>query len=247
MADQQGVHGPRLTCVDRPVCDQRAHVASESGTSPSKALLQKFRILADVAEDHGLVGHLELDFPALSDEGAGQVVIVIGVEGTEETEEEVLVQVSGQEVWVLEDLSAVETGAARDDGDAAVEGVGGRVLEVVALEVQGAQDVEEALPHASARVADDALLRAHATDAGVLEGSYGVAEEGRRGPDDVVVAENRDGCLDGLQSYGNLLALVSLQTVGHLEVDVGKSASEAVVHQVTDFTFLGRANSDDMD
>ena len=129
---------------------------------------------------------------------AGYEVVVVGVEGADDAAaarkgegEDVLGYKSGSEIGREQDRGAVRRGPARDDEDAAVEGVGRGDFEVVPFQVEAAEEVPEG-GGGQARVgAADALSRAYAADGGVGEGGEEVWEEFGR-PEDVVVAQDCD-------------------------------------------------------
>ena len=68
-------------------------------------------------------------------------IIVVCIERAEEAEAGVFVEEARHKGFVLQDGGAVGRGAAGDDEDAAVDGVGGCDFKVVTLKVEAADDV----------------------------------------------------------------------------------------------------------
>ena len=105
--------------------------------------------------------------------------------------EEVFGDESGLEEGREEDRGAMGGGPAGDYEDAAVEGVSGGDFEVVAFEIEAAEEVPEGGGGEAWRRAPDTLPGADAADGGVGEGGEEVREESAR-PEDVVVAQDGD-------------------------------------------------------
>ena len=210
--EEDGVHAPRPAPPHDQAgrrAEQAGGVAAPGGARPAQRLAEEARVGAERGLDEAVGGVLDLDAPPPPDLPAGDEVVVVGVEGAEEAEEEALAREGGEKVRVLQNARAVRGGAARDDEDAAVERVGGADLEVVPLQVQGADQVPKAGGAEEAGgVAADALVRADDADAGVLEGREDAREEVERGPEDVVVYQDGDGGADVGEGMGDLVAFV---------------------------------------
>lgn len=167
--DINGIHAPGEVQPSVNLT-QTAHVATESRSRLAKELSIE---LAGVAErgEHGTVVHvLNGNLPAVTKHPASAVVVVVGVQGTEQTKEEHLAVVAAAEIGILVDLGANGCGATGDDKDAAVY-VGLRAdLEVVTLKVEAADKIGEAGPQAAGGVAQNFLVGADHADLGVVEG-----------------------------------------------------------------------------
>ena len=141
----------------------------------------------------------------MRDHPAGDEVVVVGVEGADDAAagggggekgggEEVFGHKGGLEGGREQDGGTVRGGPARDDEDAAVEGVAGGDFKVVPFEVEAAEQIPEGDGGEEAcgvGGAADSLPRAPAADGGVGEGGEEVGEEVGR-PKDVVVAQDGD-------------------------------------------------------
>ena len=103
-------------------------------------------VFAEGGFDGGALAVLDLEGPVVGEHPAGDELVVVSVEGpvgaAEEAEE--FVREGVREGLVLQDRGPVCGRAARDGGDAAVHGVGGRLFEVAALEPEAAEEIEEA-------------------------------------------------------------------------------------------------------
>ena len=108
--------------------------------------MEVFGVFAEGGFDGSALAVLDLEVPVMREHPAGDELVVIGIEGPVSAAEEVkeFVREGVREGLVLEDGGAVGGRAARDCGDAAVHGVGGRLVEVAALEPEAAEEVEEA-------------------------------------------------------------------------------------------------------
>ena len=148
--------------------------------------MKEFGVFAEGRFDACVFGVLDSDLPVVLDHPARDEVVVVGVQSTDflpEPGADVLVREGGDEGLVVEDLGAVSGGATGYHEHASVDGVGGRCFEVVALEIETAEEVPEA------GGAVDSLVGADAADDWILEGSEDGGEEGA-GPEDVIVTED---------------------------------------------------------
>ena len=96
---------------------------------------EEFGIFSQRGFDAGVIGVLDLEFPAVLDHPARDEVIIVCVERTDKAEEDIVIQKAVAEWLWLKDLRAVSRRAAGDDEDASIDGIGGSDLEVVSLEV----------------------------------------------------------------------------------------------------------------
>ena len=185
-----------------------ARVAAVGGAGPAEALGEEFRVGAQCRFDGGRVRVLDPEIPVVRDHPAGYKVVVVGVEGADDAAaaaaalvgkkgggEEVFGHKGGLEGGREQDGGTVRGGPARDDEDAAVDGVAGGDFKVVPFEVEAAEQVPEGGGGEEARGggggAADSLPRAHAADGGVGEGGEEVREKVGR-PKDVVVTQDGD-------------------------------------------------------
>ena len=189
-----------------------ARVAAPGGLGPAEALVEVFGVFAQGGFDGGFVAVLDLELPVVRDHPVRDEFVVVGVEGPVGAAEEVeeFVGEGVDEGVGLQDRGAVRGRAARDGGDAAVQGVGGGLVEVAALEPEAAEEIEEARAEEHPEVCGEgggqrcgasyALAGADAAYLGVFKrGDYVRQQSGL--PEDVIIAENCDdrGYLGGNQ------------------------------------------------
>lgn len=159
----------------------------------------------------------------MRDVPAGDVVVVIGVQGAELTEEEAFVGESREEGKALDDLGAVGRGASRDDKHAPVYPIGRADLEVMALQVDGPEHVPEGAEVEASFGATDALVGADDPNAGILERGEDRGKEFRGRPKYMIIQKNCNCGIGGLHAVGYLEALVSM--FGGLDADGGVGIS----------------------
>lgn len=221
-----GVDAVRLSGPDSAFGEEAAGVGSPSRASPTAALTEKLGVdrLADTDSglDFCVLGILNPEFPTVGNHVAGDIVVIVGVERSEKTEEEHLVEVAGLELLVFENASANANCATGNDKDTAVNGVSGADLKVVTVEVQATEHVPEAAPDRKTFQSADPLIGTNNTNLVVFErGKQGLEKVGRV-PEDVVVDKDCDRGVDIADDVGDLSALVGDLCTGDQKVDKGK-------------------------
>ena len=211
------VYTPRLLNVHtiqepRPegVSEEAGGVRPPCGSHPPETLTEIARERTNSRLNHRIIGVLELDFPPLPNHPPRDEVVVVRVERPETAKEEPLVLESRLEGRVSEDLCSIGGGAARNDEHPAVDVACGGDFEVVALEVQAADEVPEALEVESRWLADNTFICAHHADVGVFEGGEDGREEVGAWPEDRRVDSDDDIGLDVGHRMADLHTLVAL-------------------------------------
>lgn len=151
---------------------------------------------------------------------AGEKIVVVGAKAlaAKKTKEETLPAEPVHEPRRLEELSSVDGGAARDDKDASVNGIGGAQLPVMAKEVEAPDQVHnrDYRPLTRCR-AKYTLVCRHHSHVVVLEGGQDRSYEFGAGPVDVVVCKNRDFGVDVRYGVGHLTALRGAEDGAHAD------------------------------
>lgn len=209
---------------------QTRHVTTERRTRLAKELSVELVRVAQRREHSALIGVLHSDLPSIAEHPARAVVVIVGVQGAQQTEQEHLVVVALAEVCILVDLGANGSRATGDDEDAAVE-VGLRAdLEVVALEVEAGDEVGEGAPQAAGGVAQDLLVGADEADLGVVKGREERLEEAGAPEGGVVNADGDGGrvLVEAVAGAQDLAALVGLIKLDDDEIGMGKTGGEVL-------------------
>lgn len=152
---------------------------------------------------------MELDIPALFHLPARDEVVVISSDWAKHSKEELLIGEAGQEVGILEDRSAMGGSSTGEHEDTSVQGIGGRKLEVVSLEVDAAPEVEDVVQTVTPTGAANDLVGAQPADLWILKRRANGLQEVEAGPVHVVVDEDGNGSLDSRKGMANLETLVS--------------------------------------
>lgn len=106
----------------------------------------------------------------LGDLPSRTVIVVVRVQGPEETQEKHLILEAATKVVILKDLGTDCRGAPRDNEDAAINIRLRSNLEVVAGEVKAGNEVGKRFPQAATRVTNDFLVRPNKADLGIVKG-----------------------------------------------------------------------------
>jgi hypothetical protein len=159
--------------------------------------------------NHCIVGALKFDFPACANDPTRDEVVIVRVERTEETGKESFILESRLKGRVSENLRAIGCGTSGDDENASVDVAGCSDFEVVAFEVETADEVPEALEVETSRLTDNTLVCTYDTNLRIFEGREDGGEEVSGWPEDGRVDPNHDLSLDVWHGMADLHALVA--------------------------------------
>jgi hypothetical protein len=173
-------------------------------------LAQVLGVRTDSGCHRGILGTLELDLPATTDNPAGDEVVVVWVEWAEPAEEETFVLETLLELCVFEDFCAVSGSTSGDDKHAAVDVARGRNFKVVALEVEAADEVPEALEGDTSWLTNNTLVGSDNTDVRIFERCKERREESIRWPESCRVNRDNDIGFHMRHGMADLSALVTL-------------------------------------
>ena len=126
--DVHGRGGPRIR-IPHVRAAQAGQVGSDGSARLADALLQPlvWPVDAEARDDAGVRGVLELDFPPLRDEPAGDEPIIVSVQGpnppTKDARRKVLIHEGSQEAAVGKNFCAEARGAPGNDRETSVGGV----------------------------------------------------------------------------------------------------------------------------
>lgn len=191
------------------ISEKTGRVGSPCRSHPAETLAQIPRVRTNSRLDRSIVRILELNFPAVANNPTCNEVVIVRVQRTEETEEESFILEFRPEGRVSEDLSAICCSTSGDDEDTTVDVVGCSYFEVVALEVEAADEVPEALEVDSSWFADDTLVCTDDTDVDIFEGCENGGQKIGRRPEDGGIDTDYDLSLDVWHGVADLDALIA--------------------------------------
>ena len=140
----------------------------------------------------------------MTDEPSRHKVVVVSIENVVSP---LLPLETVEELGALQNLGPVSSGAPRHARCAAIHVVRGRDLKVAALDVSGAQPVENARLEIGVPLAADSLACSHTTDLRILKGRQNPGQQ-CLWPFDVIVCHDGDGCPDMRECSTHLHPLV---------------------------------------
>lgn len=135
------INTPRLPSPNRPIRKQTRRIRPPRRPHPSQTLLHEFRISPQRRLNTRIIRILNLDLPPVRDFEASDVVIIIGIQGSEHPKEESLIRKPRKEIFMLQNLRPMEGGPSGNHKDSPVNGVRGADFEIVTFEIEGSEHV----------------------------------------------------------------------------------------------------------
>ena len=202
-----GIGTPGLAEPNVLFVEHAGQIAAPVAAGPAGTLLEELDVVFEGGLDFGFRVVLDVGLPAMRDHPARDKVVVVGIEVVLAKPPFLVGEAVGED-GILQDLSAIGHGPARETGQATIDVGGGGTVKVAAFEIQGGQKAPDALGPGWGGMSTETLAGADTAEALVdIKGSQDPGQDGW-GPAHIVVGEDSDGGAYVRNGPDHLMALV---------------------------------------